>query len=228
MVCSTIPVGDGSGDIWEPATDQFVNDIDNSDTFGADWARRQQARLFAVDRKAKEWAESTVLLTATASTQWPGSNDPIPPVVHLNQGILSSAQARQKALSRALSGKTWRALRVLGAGQNGHVHAHTAVYIGTDVGAELFDGWVSAHNRNSVLADSEAHESGAIEVQSLENNDRGLVGYTMANCPGLDTRGEREHGITSAPTEHQRGAVVLDRVDVSPLTYGRISTTTTI
>jgi len=45
----------------------------------------------------------------------------------------------------------------------------------------------------------------------------------MRNTPGLDTRGGREHGIESAPTEQQRGAVVIDRADVSPLTFGHLT-----
>lgn len=220
MGVASLQLGDGSGETWGPATDQLLDVVDDSDTFGADWARQQQARLFAVDRKCRQWAETTALLTATASTTWPDSSNLIPPVVHLSQGILASRDARQRALSRALSGHQWRAVRTCGADQNGYLHRHVAVYIGSDVDAGAFDGWRSAHIGNSPLADEAAHGSGAVQVQDLADGDRGLVGYAMSNTPGLDTRGERGHGLASAPTEQQRGAVVLDWADVSPLTFG--------
>lgn len=224
MVIASLPVGDGSGESWGSATANYLDDVDDSDTFGADWARQQQARLFAVDRKCREWAHTTVLLTATASTSWPQSDDPIPPVVHLRRGILASRDARQRALSRALRGHKWRAMRTYGADDNGYLHRHTAVYVGADVGASAFDAWRSAHTAGSPLADEAAHRSGAIEVRDVEDGDRGLVAYVMANTPALDTRGDRGHGLASAPTPQQRGAVVLDRADVLPLTFGYTTT----
>lgn len=220
MGVASLRIGDGSGETWGPAADRLLADIDAGDTFGADWARQQQARLFAVERKCRAWAETTALLTATASTTWPQSGDLIPPVVHLKRGLLPSCQAREKALSRALSGHQWRAVRTCGADQNGYLHRHVAVYIGAHVGASAFDGWRSAHTDNSPLADQAAHGSGAVEVRDVEDDDRGLAAYIMRNTPGLDTRGERAHGLASAPTSQQRGAVVLDRADVSPLTFG--------
>jgi hypothetical protein len=220
MGVDSLRIGDGSGETWAPATDRLLADVDAGDTFSADWARQQQARLFAVDRKCRRWARTTVLLTATASTTWPQSDDHIPPVVHLRRGLLSSRDARQRALSRALNGHQWRALRTYGADKNGHLHRHTAVFIGAHVGTSAFDSWRSAHTSNSALADESAHGSGAVEVRDVADGDRGLVAYVMRNTPGLDTRGERGHGLASARTEQQRGAVVLDRADVSPLTFG--------
>lgn len=223
MVISATKIGDGSGDSWASATRQHVDVVDDGDVFGADWARQQQARLFAVDRKCREWATSSTLLTATASTTWPSGDDPMPPVTHLRRGILASRDARHKALSRSLNGRKWRAVRCLGADDNGYLHRHTAVYVGSQVSAGALDPWVSAHTGGSPLADEVAHGSGAVEVRDVEDDDRGLVAYLMRNTPGLDTRGDREHGIESAPTEQQRGAVVVDRADVSPLTFGHLS-----
>ena len=222
MVIASLPVGDGSGQTWGSAAEHLLNDVDSSDTFGDDWARQQQARLFAVDRKCREWAHTTVLLTATASTSWPGGDDPIPPVVHLREGLTATRDARQRALSRALRGHKWRAIRTYGADDNGYLHRHTGVYVDSDVDAGALDGWVRAHTAGSPLADEGAHGSGAVEVRDVEDGDRGLVGYVMANTPGLDTRGERGHGLASARTEQQRGAVVIDRADVAPLTFGHI------
>jgi hypothetical protein len=222
MGVDSLRLGDGSGETWGPAVDRLLADVDAGDMFGSDWARQQQARLFAVDRKCREWAETSALLTATASTNWSGGDDPIPPVVHLQRGILASRDARQRALSRALRGTSWRAIRVYGTDTNGYLHRHTAVYVGSDADESAFDGWRRAHTNNSPLADEAAHGPGAVEVRDFEDGDRGLVGYMMANTPGLDTRGGRGHGLTSAPTEQQRGAVVLDRADVAPLTFGHV------
>lgn len=223
MGVASLQLGDGSGETWGPATGQLLADVDagDVDVFGADWARQQQARLFAASDKCREWASTTALLTATALTTWPGSGDGlIPPVVHLKRGLLPSRDAREKALSRALSGYQWRAIRTYGADGNGYLHRHTAVYVGSDVGASVFAGWRSAHTGGSPLAGESAHGSGAVEVRDVTDGDRGLVAYVMANTPALDTRGDRGHGLRCAPTEQQRGAVVLDRADVSPLTFG--------
>ena len=220
MVIASLRIGDRSGQTWGSAAEHLLDDVDDSDTFGADWARHQQARLFAVAHNCREWARTTVLLTATASTTWPDSSDLIPPVVHLRQGLLASREARQKALSRALEGHEWRAVRTYGADDSGYLHRHTGVYIGADVSASAFDAWRSAHTSNSPLADESAHGSGAVEVRDVEDGDRGLAAYIMRNTPGLDTRSERGHGLSCAPTEQQRGAVVVDRADVSPLTFG--------
>jgi hypothetical protein len=221
MGVASLRIGDGSGETWGPAADRLLDDVDASDTFGSDWARQQQARLFAVDHDCREWAETTALLTATASTTWPGPGDDlIPPVVHLRRGLLLTRDARQRALSRALQGTSWRAIRVYGTDTNGYLHRHTAVYVGDDVGESAFEGWRSAHTSNSPLADETAHGPGAVEVRDVADEDRGLVAYVMRNTPGLDTRGERGHGLASAPSEQQRGAVVLDRAGVAPLTFG--------
>lgn len=219
MAISELPLGDGSGDTWGSAARQFVDGVGHLDTFGATWAAGKQSRLFDVEGKVKSWAETSALLTATASTTWPGESGQVPPVAHLRRGILPSRDARLKALSRALSGRTWRALRTLGVGTEGYLHRHTAVFVGSHVDASAFDGWVSAHTNNSPLAEPSAHQSGTVEVQDVEPDD-GLVRYIMHNCPSMDTRGSREHGIKCAPTEQQRGAVVIDRADVAPLSFG--------
>lgn len=218
MSATGLPLGDGSG-TWGQATAQFVDDVADGDVFSDHWAREQQAHLLDVDEKVKDWAETSVLLTATASKTLPHSDDPAPPIFHLRSGILASKQARQKALSRSLRNRTWRALRTYGSGVDGYQHQHTAVFVGSQVSAGVFDPWVSAHT-NTPLADESAHESGTVEIRDVEPDDRGLVGYIMQNTPGLDTRGERGHGLAQAPTEQQRGAVVLDRADVTPLTFG--------
>lgn len=222
MDFSTISVGDQTGDSWAVATTEFVEDIDDSDSFGAKVARQRQARLLAVERKSLDWAKSGTLLTATASTTWP-SGGSIPPLIHLKQGILRSMQARQRALSRALDGHQWRAIRVYGVDQVGYLHLHMGVYIGDKIDCSILDGWKSAHTSNAPLAGDDAHGDGAIRVDNSISNESPtwLESYLSKNGLGTDTTGDGEHGISSAPTAVQRGAVVLDRADVAPMTFGR-------
>lgn len=209
---------------WTSATDEFVDSIDPSDPMGAKWAQEQQAHLLNLDEVARDWAKSVVMLSATASTEWPDGGS-IPPIVHLRQGILSSTQARQKALSRALDGTGWRAIRVYGCDDDGYLHHHVGLYLGeADVDRSSFDSWISAHTRNSPLAEPEAHGDSAVRIDRDVEVDDGrswIAGYLMTNIPGCDTRGGRDHGIRSAPTNVQRGATVLDRVGEPPVTFGK-------
>jgi hypothetical protein len=222
MVISELPLGTDDGQSWGSATSEFVNKLEPSDSMGARWARKQQAHLFALDEVATGWAENVALLTATASTSWPNSDQLIPPVVHFKQGIRASRQARQKALSRVLRGSNWRAVRAFDADENGHIHLHVALYVGREVEPEELQPWVGAHVNNSPLADQQAHDSGAIEVGEVEGDGMSWsTAYVMKNTLGLDTTGDRDHGITSAPTNRQRAGVVVDRVDSTPISFGQ-------
>jgi hypothetical protein len=220
-------IGDDSGDVWDSTTRGFIEQIDPEDRYGAEWARQAQARVFDIDRRCREWAESLALLTATASTSWPGEDTQIPPVVHFNRGLRKSREARQKALSRALRRCQHRAVRVYGVGSDGCLHRHTAVYIGSEVDRCTLRPWADAHVANSPLAREEGHGDGAVRVDTGievdgESNVSSVAGYLMQNLPSCDTRGDRAHGIQSAPTNVQRGATVLDRVGAEPVTVGPV------
>lgn len=221
-----MPLGTNDGQDWGSAADEFVDELAPSDPMSAEWARKQQAHLFALDEVATGWAENVALLTATASTSWPTGDQFIPPVVHFEEGIRASRQARQKALSRVLSGSDWRAVRAFGADKNGYTHLHVALYVDREVDSEGLEPWVRAHVENSPLADRQAHQSGAVEVGEVEGDGMSWsTAYLMQNTLGLDTTGGREHGLQSAPTNRQRAGVVLDRADVdpapSPITLGQ-------
>jgi hypothetical protein len=217
MSISSLPLGTDDGQSWASAAEDFVDDLDPSDPMGAEWARQKQAHLLNLDDVASDWAESIVLLTATASTSWPNSDQLIPPVVHFERGIRASRTARQKALSRCLSGSNWRAVRAFDAHETGHVHQHVAVYIDREVDSEELQPWVRAHLNNSPLADQQAHRSGAVKVGDVEGDGTTWsTAYVMHSALGLDTTGDREHSIKSAPTNRQRAGVVLDRADVDP------------
>jgi hypothetical protein len=222
MMISDLPLGTNDGQDWGSAADEFVDELGPSDPMGADWARKQQAHLFALDEVATGWAENVALLTATASTSWPTGDQFIPPVVHFERGIRASRQARQKALSRALSGSNWRAVRAFGADESGHLHLHVALYIGCEVASEELEPWISAHLNNSPLADQRGHQSGAVEVGDVEGDGATWsTAYVMKNTLGLGTTGDRDHGIESAPTNRQRAGVVLNRVDSNPISFGQ-------
>jgi hypothetical protein len=223
----SLPLGDGSGS-WSDGVDRLGEHLDSDDRpqMGARWSRRQQARLIATDRRAQEWADSTVLLTATASTTWPTSDCLIPPIVHYERGIARTADARQKALSRALSGSKWRAIRVLGAGDDGYLHAHVGVYVDETVDVDRFDPWIRAHVGNSPLATEEAHGPGAVSIERVgDDNDgvTGMEGYLSVNTLGLDTTGDETHGLGSAPRNRRRAGSVVRAVGADPIRYGRTS-----
>jgi len=223
----SLPLGDGSGE-WSDAVNRLDDHLDSDERpeMGARWARQQQARLLATDKCAREWAESTVLLTATASKTWPESDRRIPPIIHYERGITMTADARQKALSRALSGSKWRAIRVLGAGEDGFVHAHVGVYIDEMVDVDRFDGWIRAHTSNSPLATDGAHGSGTVSIERVGDDSdgvTGLEGYLSVNTLGLDTTGDRTHGLESAPIHRKRAGAVLRAVGAEPIRFGRTS-----
>lgn len=213
--------------MWDSASRGYIEQIDPGDRYGAEWARQAQARVFDIDRRCRERAESIALLTATASTTWPGEDTPIPPVVHFRE-LRKSLGARQKALERALKGCRYRAVRAYGVGDEGYLHRHTAVYVDRVVSRSDLKPWVSAHTDNAPLARTNAHGGGAIrvdnDVEVDSSSDISCIGaYLMENIPGCGTTGERDHGIQSAPTNVQRGATVLDRVGAEPVTVGPVS-----
>jgi hypothetical protein len=222
-----LPMGDGSG-TWGQCTDRLLDDVradaDNSDRdFTAEWARTTQGRMLGVDRHCRQWAESTVLLTPTANTTWPGSHDLLPPVTHWEH-LTASRQARRKALSRCLDDvDRWRAVRVLGTTKTGHVGPHVAVFASEPVSDSRFRPWVGAHVDNCPLADDKAHGEGAVRVETEPtiSSETGVVGYAMKNVPGLDSRAETGHGLGSEPRHRARTASVIDAVRAVPVRYGR-------
>lgn len=228
---ASAPIAPG-GPSWSDAVADLRDrvreaDRDGRSTLGsAKRAVASQRRLFDVDVEAREWAETTVLLTPTASTRLPGADGYLPPVSHL-QAILDTRSARSSALSRALSDVRWRAVRVLGSTQSGYVIPHTGVYVGADVERDRFEGWRSAHIENCPLdTDGGMADPGwaSVEPEPAVSEETGLVAYLMCNVPGLDTRGERSHGLAGKPEHRWRSAAVSDVADVQPISVGSTST----
>jgi hypothetical protein len=115
---------------------------------------------------------------------------------------------------------------VLGAGEDGFLHVHVGVYVDETVGSDRFESWVRAHTSNSPLATKEAHGPGAVSIERVgDDHDgvTGLEGYLSKNVLGLDTTGEREHGLGSAPIHRKRAGSVLRAVGADPVRYGRTS-----
>jgi hypothetical protein len=214
----------GYGTTWSEARNSLVADlhgpsnpttltevaratVDNRHRqFTPAWSRWTWRRLLAHHRWVRTWQESTILLTFTGRTTLPGADRPIPPVTHCER-IRASRQARNKALSRALDDvDRWSSITVVGAHETGHCHVHTGVWTGESVGADRFEPVVQAHLNQCGLAQPEGHGTGAITVRS---DSARLIGELGKNTPGLDTRGDRSHGVLSDPEYKQFGATVL-------------------
>lgn len=218
------------GSSWGERTDDLLEEVwaegDNPDRqFTPAWARQWQGRLLGIDRYAREWTNSTALLSPTGMTTWPGSDDFMPPTVHFNR-LQASKSARERALSRCLSDvKQWRAVRVLGPTETGYVAPHVAIYCSDPVSVSQFDPWVESHVANSPIASDSAHgsETVSIEADPSTRSETGVIGYAMVNVPGLDTRGEKVHGLVDANRARARTATVIDHVDCEPIRPGRDS-----
>lgn len=218
----------GGGRTWAEATDSLLDVVrahpnDSSRRFTPAWAKRQQARLLAVDRHAREWTGTTVLLSPTARTTYPGNEGPIPPRTHYEH-LRSSASARKTALSRALRDvQRWRAVRVIGATASGHIAPHVALFCSEPVDSARFEPWVQSHIGNCALATTEAHGPGAVRIEedTSSTSETGAIGYLMMNVPSLDTRGDRVHGLADEPRHRSRTASLIEAVDATPVRLGR-------
>jgi hypothetical protein len=207
---------DGSVPTWGEATHRFRArlraDSPHTPRFSPQWAETAWGKLLDADHDARQWAENTVLLTLTARSELPGTDQAIPPLRHL-EGLMASDGAVRTALSQALSdADTWRRLSVFGVNESGHLHRHLGIYVSEAVDTHRFEPVVSSHVNNSPLAEPAAHGSGAVRIRSGVASDEptGLVGYLGLNVPGLDTRDENPPGVLSEPPARMRGATVLE------------------
>ena len=96
---------------------------------------------------------------------------------------------------------------VVGAHETDHCHVHTGVWTREPVGADRSEPVVQAHLNQCDLAEPEGHGTGAVTVCS---DSAGLTAELGKNAPGLDTRGDRGHGVLSDPEHKQFGTTVLD------------------
>lgn len=222
------------GPSWRKATDGLRADIsqlsddDVHDSgeklFSPLWAKRQQARFFDTDEWAREWTESTILLSPTAGHYLPGTDDiPVPPLQHL-EALNESSQARQKALSRILSdvGK-WRAIRVYGPTKAGYVAPHVGIYVSEPIPGVEFESYWKAHIENCPLASRDSHGTGATSIESdpARSQETGLMSYLAKNVPSLDTTGDKDHGLLDEDPHRMRTAAVLRESGTAPIKWGK-------
>jgi hypothetical protein len=215
----------GDGGTWGDARDRLVSDLrgpENPTTltevsrktaenqyrqFSPAWSEYIWRRLLVHHRRLRGWTEATVLLTFTGRTTLPGADRPMPPVTHCER-IRESRENRNTALSKAMSDvDRWSSITVVGVHETGHIHVHTGVWANEWLCRERFEPVVGAHIRNSPVADEDGHGDRAITVRS---DSAGLTGELGKNGPGLDTRGDRSHGVLSEAEHRQFGATVLE------------------
>jgi hypothetical protein len=111
----------------------------------------------------------------------------------------------------------WSSVTVVGVHKSGHVHVHKGIWASERVSRDRFEPVVQAHVGNSRVAESEAHGDRAITVRS---DSAGLTGELGKNAPGLNTRGDKSHGLLSEARHRQFGATVLDAGGYSAVRFG--------
>jgi hypothetical protein len=181
---------DGSIPSWGEAAHRLVERVDGSPypapTFGRTWSRRTRARLLEADANGREWAETTVLLTFTATPRLPGS-DALSPPTSVLQSLTATRDARQRRLRRRLDDVRWEWIRVLAPHRSGYPHVHQLLYIGhddLDLVQEAARSAVETHVAGSPLASDDDHGEGAVSVSSATDDPRGIR-YLSGQLPGV-------------------------------------------
>lgn len=188
--------------------------------FTPEWARSKWGRLLGDGERRAEWASNTVMLTFTASSAYPGTDTPVPPLRHFRL-LTASRNAVTTALSRSLDAVDQaEATTVFGVHERGTIHAHTGIWVGARVDQERFANVIAAHVRCCPLATEEAHEvgtdprEGAVTV--YDGDSVGLTNELGFNVPGLASGGEG-HGLLGEAYHRRVGAAVLWAADVRPV-----------
>jgi hypothetical protein len=181
---------DGSIPSWGEAAHRLVERVDGSPypapTFGRTWSRQTRARLLESDSEARQWADTTALITLTASPRLPGSDALCPPTSVLS-ALTATRDARQRRLRRGLDGVRWEWIRVLAPHQSGYPHVHQLLYVDhddLDLVREVARTAVDAHVTGSPLARDDDHGDSAVSVSPDTDNPRG-VRYLAGQAPGV-------------------------------------------
>lgn len=215
---------DGSIPTWGEASKRTVArisaDSPHSARFGGEWAQQSRARLLQDDEKAREWCQTTVLLTFTGSPFLTEAGDNLIPPCSFVSALTASRSARRSALRSVLDDAGGRSvtMRVIGAHQSGYPHEHTLVASEVELSADEFDPVVDAHVDTSPVADQSAHGDEAIRVESDPNTNEmtGGVAYITPNIPGVNSvldaeqSGRTPMGVVDESQHRQRTASVLE------------------
>lgn len=204
----------GSVPTWGEAVDRFRRRLraesPHTARFTPEWAQGRWARLLEADEQLRQGVETTVLITLTGRTTYPGGES-IPPCIHFDRLNASQGAIRQR-LSRELCEYDWSRVTVVGANQQGYLHLHIGLYVQDSIESHHLESVVTSHVDNCPLAEPQAHGAGAIQVNRSPSRDKptGIIGYLGLNVPGLDTRGDRPPGVLSESEHRVRGATVLE------------------
>jgi len=218
---------DGAVPSWSRATFRFQQRLsagsEHVARFTTPWARKTRGKLLSADSEARDWAQTTALLTFTGSPFLGDSREPMPPVSFLD-AIRQPARARRRRLRRMLdeTAGRWLTIRVIGATEStGYPHSHVAVYADTRLSESDFEPVVQAHLDGCPVAQQSAHGHGTVVVEHepRESKPTGVVNYLNQNVPGVkslyddgDARssGQNPKGVVDESTARQRTATVLE------------------
>jgi hypothetical protein len=179
----------------------------NYDAYTESWARSVWGLFYGLDRKACEWAEQTILIVFTGSPYFDRNSEIfIPPVTFYKQ-FRTAAEARQKALSRALSDvQQWRSIRVVGSRSMGYPVLFLGLYLSTSVESQVFEPILAAHVNNCQIAEHDAHDSArAITIKNGPTHPSELIHGLGKQIPGLESNA----GILEEPWTRRATATVL-------------------
>jgi hypothetical protein len=230
---STKLISDPELSTWGEATEQFVSKIEGYEQAEADtgttlhpafdphiyteaWADAVWSHLYNYDEHAVEWAESTALLTFSAS-YWldKDSQTFCPPLTFLTY-LQESKQARQRALSRALNSVDhWASLRAIGgSGHNGYPRVFLGLYLSEVVEPAVFEPVLNAHVRNCPLAEVGPHtvENG-VQMRTEVDVEPPVE---LVNGIGKQVPALSEGGIINETEDRQRMAAALHALNLDP------------
>lgn len=193
------------------------------DIFTAAWASAAWQELYRVDYQACDWAVQTALIVFTGSYYFDSDgNSPIPPVTFFSR-LQTSKEARQKALSRALSDvDRWQSIRVIGSGPRGYPMLYLGLYLSELIRTQSLQPVIDAHVNNCPIAGSDAHQ--LKETVTLAGNGNPdypsapsqLVHGLGKTVPGLASK----EGITAESGQRRGTAAVLHGGQWRPYRFG--------
>ena len=223
---------DGEIPSWDVATGRFtelVRLLEKEDIvvhraldyepFTSAWASAAWSKLYRNDQQFCEWAQSTALITITG-TYWLDINSStlLPPVTYFSR-LQASKQARQKALSRALSDVSrWATIRTIGSGSDmKYPQIYLGIYLSSEINQDLLEPILSAHVNNSPVAKPSAHRvERAVEIKNSPTHKSRLVHSLGEKIPGL----ESGNGIKDETRPNKKIATLLDGGCWRPYRFG--------
>ena len=217
---------------WDVATNRFtklVRLLEEEDTvvhralnyepFTNAWASAAWSKLYRNDQQFCEWAQATALITFTA-THWldKKSRTPLPPITYFSR-LQASKQARQKALSRALSDiSKWATIRTVGSGgETSYPKVYLGLYLSSEVEQKLLKPVLRAHVNNSPIAELSAHGvERAIKIKNSPTHKSRLIHSLGEKIPGL----ESGDGIAGESISSKKIATLLNGGCWKPYRFG--------